>query len=109
MTDILVSFVRLYGYEYLGVYPSYLTTELTIKQEMENYPPILSADTQGKFLSIMDGFYHVVLERAQNQWEKLTAKLVEEAHVKAMRGTTPDELVNDIEVGRTKMNGYRQA
>jgi hypothetical protein len=76
---------------------------------MENYPPILSADTQSKFLSIIDGFYNVVLKRAQDLWEKLTAKLVEEAHMKAMRGTTPEELVSGIMEGRAKMNTYRQA
>ena len=76
---------------------------------MDQFPPILSADIQSKFLSIIDGFYNVVLKRAQDLWEKLTAKLIEEAHMKAMRGTTPEELVNDIMEGRAKMNSYRQA
>ena len=61
--DVLYSFVKLYGYEYISIYPAYITSESTIRDDLKEFAPILSPVIQSRFLSIFDSFYSTVLKR----------------------------------------------
>ena len=71
------------------MYPSFLSSELTIKEELADYPPILDATLQSRFLSIIDSFYNTLYSRADAVWKHLSEALSKEAHAVAMHGSAP--------------------
>ena len=55
--------MKLYGYEYISIYPAFITSEATIREDLKEFPPILSPVLQSRFLTIFDSFYSVILAR----------------------------------------------
>lgn len=89
------------------MYPSFLSSELTIKEELAAYPPILDATLQSRFLSIIDSFYNTLYSRADAVWKHLSEYLSKEAHSLAMHGTAPEEVTSAIAADRKSMEVFR--
>ena len=55
--------MKLYGYEYISIYPAFITSEATIREDLKDFSPILSPVIQSRFLTLFDGFYSTILGR----------------------------------------------
>ena len=65
----MILFAVQYGFEFIGVYPIYLVSELVIQEVLQNYAPLIQPSLQGRFLSLFADYHSALVKKVRHHVE----------------------------------------
>ena len=102
ITQLMICFAVQYGFEFIGVYPTYLSSELLIQEELQKYPPLIQPSLQSRFLSLFADYHSALVKKVGHHaahhaqgnevWELLSQCHRDVLHQTALRGVVSEEL-----------------
>ena len=63
----MIYFAVQYGFEFIGVYPTYLVSELVIQEVFQKYSPLIPPALQSRFLSLFTDYHSALVKKVRRQ------------------------------------------